>query len=120
MDHRTYLNELYLNNEAAYLEAKKVKRLENISMPFGLVGGFMIGWQLGNIIRKEPVNNKATSIGLGLSFVNILCSLSAMKARDTSLRLYNEGIDKGLYSQKERVKLDIKTNGASCGLYMTF
>lgn len=77
------------SNPEAYKYFKKSRTANTLSVIFGVVGGFFVGWELGNIIQGNPVDWQVMAPGLVLSGVGLAFDIGSKKSAKRSVHIYN-------------------------------
>lgn len=87
---RTYLE----TNPAAAKEFKKSRSQYTLSMIFGIVGGGLIGWELGRAIGEgktgDGINWSVMAPGLVLTGFSIAFDIGSKKSAKRSVYLFNK------------------------------
>jgi len=77
------------SNPEAYKYFKKSRTATTLSIIFGAVGGFFVGWELGNIIRGGYVDWQVMAPGLVLSGCSLAFDIGSKKSAKRSVYIYN-------------------------------
>ena len=102
-------------------EAYSVLKNARVAYGFGnvmsVVGGGMMGWELGNWISKKNVNGTVVGVGAGIAVISIILDASATKNFKKAADLYNN--NKKTTSILNRFELNL-TEANSVGLAFNF
>lgn len=91
-----------------YMKSRKNQILGDVIQ---IPGGFMVGWQLGNLIVDRPVNTTSLLIGGGLSVIGIVVSSNAIKGKKRAISEYNMLQNPSNQSSGVEVRIEGTTNG---------
>ena len=81
-----------INDEEATRYFIKSKTLQNTSLGFGMVGGFLIGWSIGGAISGDGFNTPLCLVGGGITSVGLVIALFSQNERVKSVERYNSVI----------------------------
>lgn len=81
---------LSINDEEATHHYMKSKTLYNTSFVFGVVGGALLGFHLGRVIKGEEFNTPIFATGCGITTVGLVMSIISDKERIKSAERYNQ------------------------------
>lgn len=90
-------------NNGAYSEMIKAKDKYDISMIFGIPGGFFIGYPIGTLIGGGAPNLKLFAVGAALMVTSVVFSVSATKHATTAVGIFNEGLREKAYLKPKAV-----------------
>ncbi len=79
-----------IEDEEATRYFMKSKTLENESLGFGIVGGFLIGWSIGELISGKGFDMRIFGAGCGFTSVGLVIDLFSQKERVKSVERYNK------------------------------
>jgi hypothetical protein len=79
-------------NEQAYKQIKSAQSSNTIASIAGFVGGFMVGWSLGTVIRGDEPSWPLVGIGAGLIVVSIPLQQSFRKNASQAVKSYNRAL----------------------------
>jgi hypothetical protein len=78
-------------NTEAYKLFNKSRTLNTVSVVLGVVGGFMVGYELGaSLGGNRDINWGVMGAGLGLTGVSIAFDIGSKSSGKKAVRLYNE------------------------------
>jgi hypothetical protein len=83
---RNYLQ----TNPAATKYFKKSRSLNNLGTVFRIIGGFAVGWELGNLISGREIDWTIMAPGLVLTGFTIAFDIGSKKAAEQAVYLYNK------------------------------
>lgn len=83
---RNYLQ----TNHAAAKYFKKSRSLNTLGTIFGIIGGFAVGWELGNLISGREIDWTVMAPGLVLTGFTIAFDIGSKKAAKRAVYLYNK------------------------------
>ena len=86
------------------------KSQHDLSLLFGIPGGFLIGWPIGTYIADGIPNWKIAGVGAILTLISIKCTMSYNQHARSAVQHYNEGLSRE-ESTKTRLNLRICNNG---------
>ena len=86
------IKDIVQSNELAYKEYKKGKKFRVINQIIGSIGGFIVGYQLGYLIRGGEANLNSLGIGAGITIVGVSFGIRAVEHLKKSVDIYNEGL----------------------------
>jgi hypothetical protein len=106
-------------NEAAFKKMKASRTYNGFSTFFAGVGGFMIGYPLGQAIggKKDP-EWALLGIGVGAAGIAIPFAITSHKKAKEAAALYNAGLKTTSFWDKKELKLRISNDGV--GLALSF
>ncbi len=106
------------NKESMYYipAAKTNKTIANI---LGLAGGFLVGFDLANLLSGKETNGVGTGIGALLVGVSIPFSSAAGKNAKEAVDLYNESLE-STTSDHSKTEWSIVAGSSGLGLYIRF
>ena len=81
-------------------------------------GGFMVGWQLGNMIADRPTNTTLGIIGSGLIVVGTILSATGIKGKKKAISEFN--MLQHPHIQNSGVELKIQSTAHGFGLHFGF
>lgn len=87
------LGEIVKSNETSFELIKKGHTGNFIGQVLGSVGGFIIGWQLGNLISNIATDLNLAGIGAGLIVIGIPISIKSNKNTNLGLEIYNNTLE---------------------------
>lgn len=107
------------SNPEAYQQMKKAIGLRAFGDIIGGVGGFLVGYSLGNSIGPRNELNKSTLIVGGvLSIISLPISLSYNKNSVKAVKMYNEGLRSS--PPTDGAMIELGTNQQGLALKLTF
>jgi hypothetical protein len=111
---------LYLtkSNPEAYRTMRSAKNSYGAAQFFGFAGGFIIGWQLGRVITKQPAPWSVTLIGAGAIIASIPFNNSYSNHATNAVRIYNRDLQKSVGMQ--RAILDFGVTSSGMGFQLTY
>lgn len=110
-------NTMKPNNEA-YQQIKSAQSTNTLATIIGGVGGFMVGWPIGTALGGGKPNWTMASIGAGLIVVSIPINQSFNKKAKQAVEMYNSGLHKSSFGDKNELKLSF--SGNKIGLTFNF
>lgn len=120
MDHRLFINELYLKNKEAYHVAKQIKTARALSWPLGIAGGWILGDQAHKLFTDRNVSGPTMGISIALIISGSIIKIRANKAERKAIDLYNQGIDEGLYTNYDLPRINWISENGRHGLVLSF
>lgn len=105
------------NDEWALKEVKKASVTNGFSTALACVGGFAMGWELGNLIFGK-FNPYVFAGGVGVAAIGIGLSVLADKQLKKGATIYNENLRKN--SNGDSVQLDFSLTPGGVGLTLSF
>ncbi|MGJ8685149.1 MAG: hypothetical protein ACSHWW_11025 [Nonlabens sp.] len=111
------LNDILVLNETAHRLFYDARQYRGISQVMGFAGGFLIGYQLGNLITGKEFNVLQGSIGAGLIGIAIPINIAQNKKIDRAVDIYNDGLSE---SSTVPMELSLTTSGTGLGFSITF
>lgn len=112
------LTNIIKTNEVAYKEFKSAKTTYVFSQTLGFVGGFMVGWTLGEMIGGRDPNWTVAGIGVGLATVSFPLFKSYGKKAKNAIDIYNLGLKTTSFWDRKQLNLSMSQNGI--GLTLSF
>lgn len=108
------LRTLLAKNDAASYELQRGLGNQTGTSVCGFIGGFLIGYPLGQAIFSKSINNKPKwyLLGIGAGFVGIGAALNATansNFRD-AVKYYNEGLKNAYRKNKTPIQLNFAFN----------
>ncbi len=79
-------------NQPAHIKIKSARTDYSIATAVSMVGGFMVGWQLGNAVSGNSVKWEMIALGSGVAIVAIPLTKRSMKKAVGAVKLYNESL----------------------------
>ena len=107
-----------VNPEAA-VYAEKAKSGYALSSGIAFVGGFMIGWPIGQAISGRDVNWTIAAAGAGLVIIGIPVSSTAVKNAKEAVSIYNNSLGNDDFGY-EIPKASIIINSTGVGISVKF
>jgi hypothetical protein len=101
-------------DNAAYGEMVVAKSKYDLSLLFGIPGGFLIGWPIGILIAGGIPNWKLAAAGVILTAISIKCTLSYNRHARTAVGYFNEGL-----RLEEGIKTSVNLGLCNHGLGLT-
>jgi hypothetical protein len=80
---------LLLSNPEATATWKKSRTNLTFAYIFGIIGGAMVGWELGNAISGKDVNGAVIGAGAGLVGVSIVFGINSDRKSKKAISLFN-------------------------------
>lgn len=108
-----FKDELFLAPDAEKLY-KNANTAQAMSIVAGLPGGYILGWQLANVVLGNKVNLPMTAIGVGLTVTSIVLSTTSNNLKHKSVSVYNS------YYKKSSVSIDFGLNSGGVGFAVKF
>lgn len=106
------------NNELALKEAKKAGVANGFSMALAGIGGFAMGWELGNVIGGREFNPYVFGGGLGVAAIGLGLIPVYLKHMTKSATIYNEGLGTTAYGNP--IKIDLGLVPGGIGMTLSF
>jgi len=107
--------EIMQGDNMAYSQMMKAKDKSDLSMIFGIPGGFCIGYPIGTLIAGGTPNTTLFAIGAALTVVSVTLSISANRQATTAVGIFNEGLRAKGYIKPKAV-LGMCNNGVGVTL----
>jgi hypothetical protein len=104
-------------NPKAYEAFKKGRTANGFSTVFGIVGGGLVGWEIGSAISGQKINYARGGGGLGVVVIGLIIDASAVKNFKKAAEIYNT--NKGKSSFIKSFKLNVQ-NPNEVGLCFNF
>ena len=79
-------------DNTAYSEMLIAKSKYDLSLLFGIPGGFLIGWPIGTMVAGGVPNWRLAAVGVALTIISIKCSLSYTRHARIAAGYFNEGL----------------------------
>ena len=79
-------------DNTAYSEMLIAKSKYDLSLLFGIPGGFLIGWPIGTMVAGGVPNLRLAAAGVVLTIISIKCSLSYTRHARIAAGYFNEGL----------------------------
>jgi hypothetical protein len=79
-------------DNAAYSEMVVAKSKYDLSLLFGIPGGFLIGWPIGTLVAGGIPNWKLAAAGAVLTLISIKCTMSYNRHARIAAGYFNEGL----------------------------
>lgn len=88
---------------------------------FGVVGGFMVGWTLGNVIigGEEEINWRFLTAGFGISFVSLSFNTASKNRIREAVEIHNTQFDSSSHHPPS-FQLRLEANGNKIGVTLNF
>lgn len=80
---------ILLSNPDATANWKKSRTNLTFAYIFGIIGGAMVGWELGNAISGKDVNGAVIGAGAGLVGVSIVFGINSDRKSKKAISLFN-------------------------------
>ena len=106
------------NNEMALKEVKKASVAEGFSMALTGIGGFAMGWELGNVIGGRSFNPYVFGGGLGVAAIGFGLIPVYLKHMTKSATIYNDSLGTTTYSNP--IKIDLGLVPGGIGMTLSF
>ncbi|RQO31025.1 hypothetical protein DBR32_09975 [Taibaiella sp. KBW10] len=104
------------NDPIAYHAVVKSGTNQDASMIFSIIGGALIGSQIGGAIAGQPMNIYLLCAGSAAITISIPCDLAYKRHLRSAVHHYNEGLSSA--NRKLQVELGLSENGL--GLRLKF
>lgn len=101
----------------AYHEMKIAKSNYTTANTLSFTGGFIVGWQLGNVLMQKEVNYYLFGLGGGLIGVSLLVSQSYSKHAKKAVEIYNNSLTQ-INTKNINIQLGLTSSGL--GIIMNF
>jgi hypothetical protein len=85
------VGDILLSNPDANASWKKSRTNLTFAYIFGIIGGAMVGWELGNAISGRDVNGAVIGAGAGLVGLSIVFGINSDRKSKKAISLYNIG-----------------------------
>jgi hypothetical protein len=79
-------------DNTAYNEMLIAKSKHDLSLLFGIPGGFLIGWPIGTMVAGGVPNWRLAAAGVALTIISIKCTLSYTRHARIAAGYFNEGL----------------------------
>ena len=106
------------SNEMALKEAKKAGVAEGFTSALASIGGFVMGWELGNVIRGREFNPYVFGGGLGVAAIGFGLIPVYLKHLTKSATIYNDSIGSTAYGNP--IKIDFGLVPGGIGMTLSF
>lgn len=120
----TELKLLMAKDEVASNEFKQGVSTQTVAGVFGFVGGFLIGFPLGQAFAKKSVYNKPkwylAGVGAGVAAVGIAFNTTANNHFRNAVQYYNEGLKNAYRKNKTPIQLNFAFNMNGVGISAKF
>ena len=112
------MEEIVAHDELALKEIQRSSVISGVSTIVSYVGGFAIGWEVGNLIwNKKKYNSYVLWGGVGTSAVGLGLSIWANSHLKKGVALYNGHLGAVSYNP---VKVDLEIEPCGIGITMSF
>ena len=111
------LLEVCKTNQVAYPEMKKAKTNNDLANVFGGVGGFLIGWPIGQALAGGDANWTLAGIGVLVIGVSIPFSMEFKTHAENAIEIYNNDLD---LPSEPQTSLNLHLSGNSLGIRFSF
>ena len=105
------------NSPEAHNKMLEAKSNYNMGYIFGSVGGFMLGWSLGDALVGNDPNWALTAAGAGLTAVSIAFTAAYNKKAKEAIHIYNRGLSD---TTKHESELEFRISDSGIGMLITF
>ncbi|GMN11208.1 hypothetical protein MTsPCn9_20870 [Croceitalea sp. MTPC9] len=105
--------------ENANLLIKKARGQHTTSIILAVVGGGLLGWNLGQASNEDDPDYTLAYVGGGIAAVSMGFSISAFNKVNKGVDLYNLSVNKTAHYQFQP-ELQVMANGNGVGLAMRF
>lgn len=106
------------SNPAAYKQMRRAIGSRTFGDILGGVGGFMVGYTLGNSIGRKKLDKRTLIYGGVLVAISLPLSFSYNKASVKAVRMYNEGLR--TLPTVDGAMIELQSNEDGIGLRITF
>jgi hypothetical protein len=79
-------------DNTAYSEMLIAKSKYDLSLLFGIPGGFLIGWPIGTMVAGGVPNWRLAAVGAALIIISVKCTLSYTRHARIAAGYFNEGL----------------------------
>src|SRR5687767_4050005 len=105
-------------NPGAHKQMKRAISTRTFGDVVGGIGGFMVGYSLGNSLGQNKLNKNTLITGGVLVVISLPISLSYNKSSVKAVKMYNEGLRTSTIS--DGVMLELRTSEDGVGLKLSF
>ena len=106
------------NIPEANAEALLARQSHTVAVVLGFTGGFILGWQVGQVISQNPAPWSITILGLGALVVSIPYNKGYHKHATNAAQIYNLDLQKSV--GMERAILDFGITSSGMGFQLTY
>ena len=107
------------SNKNAYELMKKAQTTNSLAHVFAGVGGFLIGFPIGQSLGGGDANWALAGIGAGIATIGFTISSKAYKRANQAVELYNDSLD-ATSSNEFKPEFQVIANKNGVGLSMSF
>lgn len=112
------IQNLVADNDQALKLIKSARANYNTAIGLSYVGGFLIGWELGNMITGSQVNNAVLLSGLGLLIISTPFQVKYNSRSKRAVELYNENLTND--PELNKMEMSFYSTGAGLGFRLSF
>ena len=104
-------------NPVAYNQMRSARSSRNLSNVLSFTGAFLVGWELGNMLRGDDVNLIVGSLGAGLVIASFPVATAYSRKAKQALETYNSGLQSAM---RRRSQINLAFAGNGVGVVVHF
>jgi hypothetical protein len=103
-------------HEQAYLEMKSSQKYYTAGIITASVGGFLLGWQMGNAINANSPKWGMVALSSGIALLSIPLTRQSVRKARNAVDLYNSSLSQTTFWKKNKPELRLCFDGNNIAL----